>query len=217
MSIAILLKMPRNAAYIVPHSLLSCKEMNLLTESPAFSMQDHLSRISAFNMPLLLILWHISSRGRGTGIEPDAISKSPSVRALFGFLSFAGLLVIAISLSILASCAGNAQTIPLPAVPETLFGFFVLFLSCLSTAYLEEGFFRFYFFRICSSLGVSAVLACAVSALAFASLHIWEGFWGAFNALFAAVFLSFVYLKTKSLHVIALAHTAYDIFAYIAN
>jgi membrane protease YdiL (CAAX protease family) len=136
---------------------------------------------------------------------------------LFVFLAFAGLLAIAISLTILATCAGNAQTLSLPAAPETFLGFFALFLSCLSTAYLEEGFFRFYFLRKCAALGVNAVLACAVSALAFASLHIWEGFWGAFNALFAAVFLSFVYHRTKSLHVIALAHTAYDVFAYMTN
>jgi hypothetical protein len=134
MSIAIPPKISRNAPSIMPHSLLSCKEMNLLTESLAFSIQDHHSRIFAFNIPLLLILWHISSRARGAGIEPYPISKNLSVRALFVFLAFAGLLAIAISLTILATCAGNAQTLPLPAAPETVWGFFALFLSCLSTA-----------------------------------------------------------------------------------
>jgi membrane protease YdiL (CAAX protease family) len=132
-------------------------------------------------------------------------------------LCFVILLIIAFTLGFFASFADGKKTEAIAAAPESAAGLVVLFLFCLSTAYLEESYFRFYLLEKFASLGMNTIIAVTVSALSFAFLHSWEGFWGIFNALFAALFLSFIYLKTRNLHVIALSHAAYNIFVYMSS
>jgi membrane protease YdiL (CAAX protease family) len=199
--------------------------MNILIELPLFPVKDHLSIIFTFNIPFLILLRYmlIDAEFKRGFYRTDGRIRLPSLSArVRGFIipslfTLTGLFAIALSLTFLSFKAGYAQKAPFLAAPRTLLDFFVLILSCLSTAYLEEGFFRFYFLEKCAALGKNIAFAAALSALCFAAFHLWEGFWGTCNALCAGIFLSAVYLKTKSLHVIALAHTAYDIFVYTAG
>jgi len=94
-------------------------------------------------------------------------------------------------------------------------GWVILFLSCLGTGCLEESFFRFYLFRKLEIPLQGEWKSIIFSSLLFAVCHVYEGPWGAFNALCAAFLLSFLYLRTKSLPGIAAAHGFYNLFVYI--
>ncbi|MFP3041644.1 CPBP family intramembrane metalloprotease [Treponema primitia] len=90
-----------------------------------------------------------------------------------------------------------------------------MILSCLSTGYLEESYFRFYLFTRFKQGGVSPVKAMIVSSILFALCHVYEGPLGALNALLAGLLLFFIFSRRRSLHGIAWAHGAYNIFVYV--
>ncbi|MDR1949246.1 MAG: CPBP family intramembrane metalloprotease [Spirochaetaceae bacterium] len=48
----------------------------------------------------------------------------------------------------------------------------------------------------------------------FSLCHLYEGFWGVLNALFAGVLLALVFRRYRSLHGIAWAHGLYNAFIY---
>jgi membrane protease YdiL (CAAX protease family) len=102
--------------------------------------------------------------------------------------------------------------------PDTAAGWWVLCLSCLSAAYLEESFFRFYLSERLKKFGFYP--AMLMSSVSFAYCHLYEGVFGVANALLAGLFLFFIFNKRgdrmRALHAIALAHGAYNILVYAA-
>jgi membrane protease YdiL (CAAX protease family) len=89
-----------------------------------------------------------------------------------------------------------------------------MLFSCLSTGYLEEGFFRFYLLSKLGETGIKNGTLVFVSTLLFSVCHIYEGPWGMLNAVLAGTFLSLMFLHFRSLHGIALAHGLYNAFVY---
>jgi membrane protease YdiL (CAAX protease family) len=64
-----------------------------------------------------------------------------------------------------------------------------------------------------NSLGIRVLS----STLLFAVCHIYEGPFGLLNSILAALILSFVYTRYRSLHGVALAHGAYNFIAYVLS
>jgi membrane protease YdiL (CAAX protease family) len=98
--------------------------------------------------------------------------------------------------------------------PATFSGWLVMLLSCVSTGYLEESFFRFYLLNKLGELGVKTGTAVFVSVVFFALCHVYEGPWGVLNAVLAGTLLALLFLQYRSLHGIALAHGFYNTFVY---
>jgi len=48
----------------------------------------------------------------------------------------------------------------------------------------------------------------------FSLCHVYEGPWGILNAVLAGIILSLLFIRFRSLHGIAWAHGAYNIFVY---
>jgi membrane protease YdiL (CAAX protease family) len=99
--------------------------------------------------------------------------------------------------------------------PGTLVSWLVLTASSLGTGYLEESYFRAYLHTRLREAGLGPLKSTALSAILFALCHFYEGPWGALNALLAGIFLSLLFLRYKSLHGLAWAHGAYNIFVYL--
>jgi membrane protease YdiL (CAAX protease family) len=116
-------------------------------------------------------------------------------------------------------CGTNNLSTALIEKPQTVTDYAIVIFSCLTTAYLEEGFFRFYFFEKLRNNKFGVISAVAISAICFAMLHVWEGVWGVYNALLAAFTLSFFYIQNKNtaqrLHIIAISHFIYNLIAFI--
>jgi membrane protease YdiL (CAAX protease family) len=191
--------------------------MNWFLPILAFSIKAHLSHIARFDLPFLMIVRALAQRDNFFNGWKER-GKTPAPRIVSGiFFTAASLFAIALFLSFLASLAGDEAAGPPVEGPGNFGGLAVVLLSCLCTAYLEEGFFRFYLLEKMSLLGRGIVFSVVVSALLFAALHLWEGPWGVFNAAAAAFLLSFVYIETRNLHIAALAHFCYNVAVYLSS
>jgi membrane protease YdiL (CAAX protease family) len=99
-------------------------------------------------------------------------------------------------------------------------------VSCLGTGYLEESYFRYYLlsklddiideasYKANASLPRVIMTVC-FSTFLFSVCHIYEGPWGIVNSSLAGALLSALFIRFKSLHGIAWAHGAYNIFVYV--
>ena len=86
----------------------------------------------------------------------------------------------------------------------------LVFTSCIVTGYCEELFFRSYLYKMLRKAGTAEIPAVAVTALLFGSGHIYEGYYAFAATAVIGAFLSFVFIKTKSIHTIAVGHGLYN-------
>ncbi|MDR2369875.1 MAG: CPBP family intramembrane metalloprotease [Treponema sp.] len=180
-----------------------------------FSLSAELTRTFFYNIPSLALIWYIllrtkSFRAWGAGIS--GLRDLPSLA-----LTFPGMILIGVTISAVSSFFPGIPEGPRVESPENIPGWLVLALSCLSTGYLEESFFRFYLHRKLEDHGISQGKTVLVSALLFSICHIYEGPWGCLNAVLAGFLLSFIFMRFRSLHGIAFAHGLYNIFVYAAG
>jgi membrane protease YdiL (CAAX protease family) len=77
-------------------------------------------------------------------------------------------------------------------------------------AYREELFFRSYLLTRLGQLGVPAAWAAAASTALFALGHWYEGLLGLAVAGLLGIYFSVIFLRTRNLHTIALAHALYN-------
>jgi membrane protease YdiL (CAAX protease family) len=178
----------------------------------AFSAGRELARIFLYNIPSFALIWYLLLQGRslrewGVGL--------PGKRDLFSvLLAFPGLALIGVTISLIAPLFTDISAGAVVSAPSTVSGWIVMILSCLSTGYLEESFFRFYLLARLGELGIKTGRLIFVSVVFFAFCHIWEGPWGVLNAVLAGTLLTFVFLHYRALHGIALAHGLYNALVY---
>jgi membrane protease YdiL (CAAX protease family) len=191
------------------------EEAEILPSVTAFSSLRELSRILVYNLPALALIWHLLLRGEAKNKE-----RIPPVsyRDLWSVLAaLPALLLTALSVSLAASLfdaipGGAALQSPPPRVSAWI----LTILSCLSTGYLEESFFRYYLYKKLTLFGLDAPRFILVSAVLFSLCHIYEGPWGTMNACFAGLLLALIFARFRALHGIALAHGLYNLLVYIA-
>lgn len=80
----------------------------------------------------------------------------------------------------------------------------------LVAGYREEFFFRAYMLRRFEQLGFPAALSVVVSTLLFSAGHLYQGPVGLATAAGLGILFAMVYLRRRSLHVIALSHGLYN-------
>jgi hypothetical protein len=86
----------------------------------------------------------------------------------------------------------------------------IILLSCIATGYSEEIFFRSYLVKSFRRSGLKLAPSAAVSAIIFGSGHLYEGFYAFAATAVIGAFLSFVFAKTKSIHMISIGHGLYN-------
>jgi membrane protease YdiL (CAAX protease family) len=176
----------------------------------AFSVSGELIRIAGYNIPsLLLVVYLMSRRQRGhPALRPQ------SADGLSLAIALPGLLAIALVLSGIAPIFSPVQSSLPVAAPRSILAWFVMVLSCLSTGYLEETYFRHYLSTRFEMGGLPSYLGIGISVILFALCHVYEGLWGTVNAVLAGLLLSLVYRRYGALHGIAWAHGMYNAFVY---
>jgi membrane protease YdiL (CAAX protease family) len=189
-------------------------EVEISPPLTAFSPDRELNRILMYNLPALALIWYLLLRKEGEteGIPP------PSRRDLWSVLAaLPALLLTALSVFLAASLF---KTVPggaaLQSPPPRVSAWIITILSCLSTGYLEESFFRYYLYKKLSGFGLAVPCFILVSAALFSLCHIYEGPWGTMNACFAGLILALIFVHFRALHGIALAHGLYNLLVYIA-
>jgi membrane protease YdiL (CAAX protease family) len=177
-----------------------------------FSVNRELTRIFLYNIPSFALIWYLilgkkNLRAWGLGF--------PGRGDFFSLLfAFPGLLLIGLAISLISPLFTDTPPGPGIGAPENFAGWIVMILSCISTGYLEESFFRFYLLTIPGELGIKPGRLVFVSTLLFTLCHAYEGPWGMLNAVLAGAFLARIFLHRRSLHGIALAHGFYNAVVY---
>ncbi|GMO47024.1 MAG: hypothetical protein Ta2B_28910 [Termitinemataceae bacterium] len=186
-----------------------------------FSVQSELITIFSYRIPLFILICFLL-KVQTKSIYPILPLRKPSRISLialgsaFIFLFVFAQLVMFIFTDIFFIAQPQYQKIPNSVVSHI-----IIVISSLSTAYLEESYFRFYLVKnICEAIKIPAgrhlkiTFAITISSAMFAFCHIWEGAPGITNAFFAGIILNMVFIRSKSFHAIALAHCVFDVLAF---
>ncbi|MCL1992468.1 MAG: CPBP family intramembrane metalloprotease [Spirochaetes bacterium] len=180
-----------------------------------FSIAAELTRIFMYSIPSLALIWYLLLRARN--LRDWGIHLPGKSDFIAGLISLPCLFLIGLSIAFAASLFGiNADDMRLSSPASTL-GWVILFISCISTGYLEESFFRFYILSRREALNLSNTSAILFSTIAFAICHIYGGPWFFLNSFLAGIFLCFIFLRYRSLHGIAIAHGLYNFAVYVIN
>lgn len=86
----------------------------------------------------------------------------------------------------------------------------LVLISCLVTGYTEELFFRSYLFKSLRNFGAGILPSAVTVNLLFGAGHIYEGYYAFAATAVIGAFLTFVFVKTKSIHTIAIGHGLYN-------
>jgi hypothetical protein len=180
----------------------------------SFSINQELNRIAVYNLPALALIWYLLFRsGRPFSPLPGPWPRRGDLATML--FTLPALAALGALISLLGALFPDPVTAPDLALPQGPPAVMVMILSCISTGYLEETYFRFYLFRRLTEGGANVTKVALVSSLLFALCHLYEGPLGALNALLAGLLLFFIFARRRSLHGIAWAHGGYNIFVYV--
>jgi len=178
-----------------------------------FSTAAELIRIFIYTVPSIALIWYLLLKVRRLR-EWDIMPGKKDL--ISGLITLPCLLITGFAIASISSIGGTAAQVSLQS-PSTAPQWIVLCISCVSAAYLEESFFRFYLLSRREELKLNAASALVVSVALFSICHIYEGPWGFLNSVLSGTLLAFIFLRYKSLHGIAVAHGLYNIAVYALN
>lgn len=189
------------------------------TDPAAFENTAYHVHILASGIAQIALVFFIAA-GRDTELPAMIGFRRLSPADLgIGIITLVGILVVSLTVSQIASLFNPPSGVGEPRywsfTEPTLAPLVVL--SSLVIAYREEVFYRAYWLtRLCGA-GVSEVHAVAASALLFSVGHIYQGVAAAAFAGIMGVGLSIVWLRTRSLHGIGIAHGLYNAIVLLAG
>jgi membrane protease YdiL (CAAX protease family) len=179
-----------------------------------FSSLSELSKIFFYNIPSIALIWYLILRVKP--LRNWAITPGKNDIISF-FITLPCLILTGFAIAFISSYIGGGSGQAVTRSPGTGIEWVVLGVSCISAAYLEESFFRFYLIARRDEFKLDAAPALTLSIIMFSVCHIYEGPWGFLNAAISAVILGFVFLRYRALHGVAIAHGVYNISAYVIN
>ncbi|MDR0487287.1 MAG: CPBP family intramembrane metalloprotease, partial [Treponema sp.] len=158
----------------------------------AFSPMTEIARILVYHLPAIALVWYSllkRKRLRDWGVLPGAKDLLSLVILLPCLLITSFIIVFASSFIV-----SNTPHTTLHS-PSTVVGWIILSVSCLTTGYLEESFFRLYLLARRSEFRLTAPAATVFSVVLFSICHIYEGPWGFLNSVLSGTLFSFVFLR----------------------
>ena len=180
---------------------------------PDFSVAAGLVHTFAYTIPSLALIWYLLLRARR--LKDWYIA--PGKKDLFsGLITLPCRLITGFIVASVSSNIDKSAQMPLYS-PSTTPEWIVLCISCISAAYLEESFFRFYILSRRRKFKLNDTSALLLSVALFSICHIYEGPWGFLNSVLSGALLAFIFLRYNSLHGIAIAHGLYNISVNVIN
>jgi len=180
------------------------------------SAAKHLGNLVLFIPQSLLLIYIIGLRGETREFHLRSPRLNDIVRALVLIPLIAGASYGGAAVAALLSGAPTPHTAPLPPdLPLPLF-LPLLAASSLAVGYREELLYRIYLLRRLELAGTPKWAAAILSAALFAAGHGYQGLPGVLGAAVVGLVLAAAYFRTRSLHSLAWAHSAYDICAILS-
>ena len=163
---------------------------------------------------ILLLLYLIDRKGKGS-FKRYGITRLRGNDLLRAFLYFAIVMVIMVAIGIMISFFSEmADYDYLASLPgwkiKDLRILPILILTCLTTGYSEELFFRSYLLTEFVTRKEDKIPVSTGISLLFATGHIYQGPGGFLSTFAIGLFFSHVFLKNKRIHSIAIGHSLYN-------
>jgi len=178
-----------------------------------FSAVTEMVRIFLYNIPSLALVWYLMLKVKS--LREWDITLPGKRDLLPAVLTPPALILIGLTISVVSHYFEEVPSGSHVLPPQDFISWIILIISCISTAYLEESFFRFYLLSKRKEMGLGPHRAVLVSVLLFSLCHIYEGPWGFLNAALSGVVLAYIFLRFRSLHGIAFAHALYNVLVYV--
>jgi membrane protease YdiL (CAAX protease family) len=182
------------------------------TEPVEFSALAETVKMLMYNIPSLALVWYLLLKVKGFREWGVSIPRKKDL--IPAVISFPALVLIGLTISFVSHKFGSFPADQQFLPPGDVISWIILTFSCLSSAYLEESFFRFYLLSKREEMKLGPHRAVLISTLMFSCCHIYEGPWGFLNAALSGILLALVFLRYKSLHGVSLAHALYNILVY---
>ena len=188
---------------------------NIIPEGPVeFSINIHIIRFFYFTAPSLALIWYLLLKSKS--LKEWGIS-TPKKQDFFAFIiSLPALVLVSTTVFFVSSYLdNNSVSVPRLLPPHDIISWIILVFSCISSALLEESYFRFYLLSKHEDMKINSKTAVFMSTLLFSYCHIYEGPWGFLNSAMCGVVLAYVFLRFRSLYGLVFAHAAYNVMAYL--
>lgn len=177
----------------------------------AFNINDELLRIITRNIPALCLIWYFLLKEPLRSVLGQLKPAKKDVRqaiTVFFLLFVIGFALSGVMSFILPMEAGDIH------ISGTA-SWLIIVLSCISTGYVEESYFRVYLINHLTLSGFPRKKALIASCILFSLCHFYQGPLGLVFSLFAGMLLSHTYIKGKSIHGIAIGHGFYNLASFI--
>jgi len=139
-----------------------------LPEVIEFSAYAEILRIFAYNLPSLALIWYLLVKSRR--LRRSDVAFSPKNDFLSAALCLPALILIGLTVFFVSRLGEVSPVQYMP--PQNVISWIILIISCFSTAYLEESYFRFYLLSKRTEMGLGVYQAVFISTVLFALCHI---------------------------------------------
>ncbi len=201
---------------------------------PGLMNQTHSIRSDAFNsltfnlsyiiiaLPQIMLLLYLIRKKGNNAYEKFGIPHLSWKDVRKGGVYFAEMILAFVIIAGLMGLLSITFHFNLPEPPqnwkiENPFMLPIIFLTFLTVGYREELFFRSYLLTEFTSGGKRSLPVIIVASLLFASGHLYEGIPGFVVTFIIGIFFSFIFLKNRNVHSIALTHCFYDFSILLAG
>ncbi|GMO27729.1 MAG: hypothetical protein Ta2F_03330 [Termitinemataceae bacterium] len=203
---------------------LLCSMQSLFVNSASrtitITAKGELISLIFYKLPLIAVIVLLSKKNfflRQQNHNPVYVeSKSKKITCKNFFLSvatsLAGLFCAAFLVSFICNIFVESRAFSLD-IQNSVFIHIIIIISSISTAYVEELFFRFFLLKVFLEK-IPLLIAITISSLMFAACHIIQGLQGIANAFIAGIILCIIFNRLKSFNGIAIAHALFDIVAF---
>jgi len=177
-----------------------------------FSAGAAAARTILYTVPSLALVWYLLLKTKG--LKEWGITRPGKKDIIPGLTSLAAIVFVGFVVSMAARHFGGLLETPRILPPTEVAPWAVLVASIFFGAYLEESFFRFYLLSKREEMGLGPHRAVFVSTLLFAFSHTYAGPWGFANAALSGAALAYVFLRSRSLHGVGIAHGLYNVLVF---
>ena len=188
-------------------------------DRPWLDLSYQVVNIAFALVPLLLVLY-LLSRNNPLG-DPRSWRtigfdlRRPVRDLVLGLIIAAGIGIPGLGLYLGARALGLNTTVQASGLGDHWWAVPVLIISAAQNAVLEETIMLGYLYTRLRQLGWRLVAVVGVSALIRGSYHLYQGFGGFAGNLIMGVIFGLLFLRTKRVMPMVVAHTTLDIVAFV--
>jgi len=200
-------------------SQTTCMNTSRVPDRPWLDLAYQLADILLPLVPVALALFLLAqdlphgASGARRAIGLDLTRPGHDTIAGLGLAALIGL--PGLGLYLLARELGVNTTISAAGLPDIWWGIPVLVLAAVGNALLEEVVMVGYLFTRWAQAGWSTATIVVTSALVRGSYHLYQGFGGFIGNVAMGLILGLVFVRTKRVMPLVVAHTVLDVVAFV--